>query len=506
MNDKDIFYLFLKHADIIVSRYKELTKPPTIYGIPPRYRECFDVNFAKSQQEFAKMGSSAYHCYFEKEGKEKYGVFAHIPLYKYTRWNLECIEKYKNQLVWLLLLEYGDFYFEEEHLKKYEQYIPWANISPDEPTHLPIFDNQTHFKSGTTLSNFKNIGKLSYDFIYSHISLIDILGLCTTGSFDMTIDLVQLLLNHYNGNIISDYKSYEYNYKGDTFSYYGGLAKNERISIPYEVISYIAKDLQLPNWRLLVPLIIKEDLTPENILDLYYFDKQCFEAYLKLDFTQRRNLISLINSNDKVRNEIECDTIKKIWQGKYCYFDTGFQISEKHFKDLPYTYNFSKELIEQHIDSWNHQSYEYHSGMQRTPDTNYHYHNRLTVWDVLSNEKTLLLTYELYKYLMSIDVMVGGYYIIEDRDYLATDIPNHPTNALKLFRFREIINDEEFNKIINDEAIIDFLLTNASEKYDKKYETGIVIDKLIMKFFKDFSFEKFQELVTMHKNANKEKL
>ena len=46
----------------------------------------------------------------------------------------------------------------------------------------------------------------------------------------MTIDLVQLLLNHYNGNIISDYKSYEYNYKGDTFSYYGGLAKNERIS------------------------------------------------------------------------------------------------------------------------------------------------------------------------------------------------------------------------------------------------------------------------------------
>lgn len=81
--------------------------------------------------------------------------------------------------------------------------------------------------------------------------------------------------------------------------------------------------------------------------------------------------------------------------------------------------------------------------------------------------KTLLLTYELYKYLMSIDVMVGGYYIIEDRDYLATDIPNHPTNALILFRFREIINDEEFNKIINDDAIIDFLLTNASEKYDK---------------------------------------
>lgn len=498
MNYKDIFYLFLKHADIIVSRYKELTKPPIVYGTPPKERECFDLNLAKSQQEIAKMGSSAYHCYFEKEGKKKYGVFAHIPLYKYTKWNLKIIDKYKDQLVWLLLLEYGNFMFEEELLEKYEQYIPWAEISSNGTKHLPIFDNHIYFKSGTTLSNFNNIGKLSYNFIYSHISVIDILGLCTTGRFDVTIDLVQLLVNHYNGNIISDDKSYEYNYKGDIFSYRGGLAQNKHISIPYEVFSYIAKDLQLPNWKLLVPLITQEDFTPENILDLYYFNKQCFDACLELDFPKRRNLISLINSSEKLRNTIDSDIIKTIWQGGNGY-KTNYLSHYVANDKLPYTYNISVELIKKYIDSWNKQLYEYQDYMQRTPDVNYHFYKRITMWNILSEEKTLLLTYDLCRYLMSIDVIIGGNYTIEDHDFLIEDIPNYPINALKLFSNRDILNDEEFDKIIHDEAIINFLLTNVAEKYGKNYVTGVIIDKLILKFFSDFSFEKFQELSLMYK-------
>ena len=486
MNEKDIFYLFLKHADIIVSRYKELTKPPVRFVTSSRGRECFDLNFAKSQQEIAKMGNSAYHCYFEKEGKEKYGVFAHIPLYKYTKWDIKIIDQYKDQLVWLLLLEYGDFMFEEELLEKYEQYIPWSEISSNGTKHLPIFDNHIYFKSGTTLSNFKNIGKLSYNFIYSHISEIDILGLCTTGNFDVTIDLVQLLVNNYNGNIISDNKSYEYNYKGDIFSYRGGLVQNKRISIPYEVFSYIAKDLQLPNWKLLVPLITQEDFTPENILDLYCFNKQCFDAYLELDFPKRRNLISLINSSKILQNTIDSDTIKTIWQGGR--------------NRLPYTYNISVELIKKHIDSWNEQLYEYHDHMQRTPDVNYHFYKRITMWNILSEEGTFLLTYDLCKYLISIDVIIGGSYTIEDRDFLTEDIPNYPINALKLFSNRDVLNDEEFDKIIHDESIIDFLLTNSTKTYDNKnYVTGVIIDKLILKFFSDFPFEKFQELSLMYK-------
>jgi hypothetical protein len=121
------------------------------------------------------------------------------------------------------------------------------------------------------------------------------------------------------------------------------------------------------------------------------------------------------------------------------------------------------------------------------------------MWNILSEEKTLLLTYDLCRYLMSIDVIIGGNYTIEDHDFLIEDIPNYPINALKLFSNRDILNDEEFDKIIHDEAIINFLLTNVAEKYGKNYVTGVIIDKLILKFFSDFPFEKFQELSLMYK-------
>ena len=483
MNNKDIFYLFLKHADVIVSRYKELTKPPVRF-VTSRERECFDLNFAKSQQEIAKMGNSAYHCYFEKEGKEKYGVFAHIPLYKYTKWDIEIIDQYKDKLVWLLLLEYGDFLFEEEILERYAQYIPWADFSSGVKQHIPISDTCYSFKSGTTLSNFKNIGKLSYEFIASHISVIDIFRLCSTGYFDVTIDLLNLLSN----NCLLD-------------ECIGRIANNQRISISYEVLYYIAKELQVINWKDLLISVPLEDMTPERLFSLHYIDNNCLCTFIKEDFDKRRKIINLI-SNSKFYNEIDLTMVKKIWQGEYCYtyYNTYFGSYGQHFKDLPSTYDFSKELIEQYLNSWNQQSYEYFDYMQRTPDTNYKYYNRLTVWDILSNEKTLLLTYDLCKYLMSINVMVGGYYIIEDRDYLAEDVPNYLMNALKLFRFRDIINDEEFDKIIHDESIIDFLLTNSTKTYDNKnYVTGVIVDKLILKFFSDFSFEKFQELSLMYK-------
>ena len=73
-------------------------------------------------------------------------------------------------------------------------------------------------------------------------------------------------------------------------------------------------------------------------------------------------------------------------------------------------------------------------------------------------------------------------------------------------------NNDEFVKIINDESIVDFLLTNAtkgcrrSDIYTSEYSytTGVVIDKLVMSFFYDFEFEKFKELASLYKKKNDE--
>lgn len=497
MNDKELFYLFLKHSDVVISSYE--TQTTTYNYNVQQSKDIFERTIVTSQQALEKQhGNYSYHCYFEKKGVDKYGIFAYIPLYKQTKWDLDTIEKYKNQLVWLLLLECGDFIFQEEHLNKYDQYIPWADFSTGEKKYFPIWDNYVRFESGTTLHNFKNIGKLSYEFISSRISVIDIFGLCSTGEFDVTKELIQLLLDNTNGNIIQDYNQ--------PVGYYG-LTCNRRITIPFEVLLFIAKDLHLPNWRLLIPQLSNSDLTAINMRELYLFDKECFEEFFKLDFEQRKFVVSLCIQNNKQQPVIDADLLKKIWQG-----GSISSIMGRHFKDLPYTYDFSIDLIKKHMSSWNEQSYEYFNGMQRTPDTNYHYYNRCTVWDILSEQQTLLLTYDLYKYLMSINVITGGQYILGDGRWIEEDIPNYPMNALILFRCREILNNDEFVKIINDEAIVDFLLTNAtkgcrrSDIYTSEYSytTGVVIDKLVMSFFYDFEFEKFKELASLYKKKNDE--
>lgn len=520
MNDKVLFYLFFKYSDIVISRYRELTSPPVQYvSTPQKAREDFE-NVLQSSKEFidGEIRSSGrsdngyrynfpnYYFYFGKKGWDKYGVFSLISLYKLAKWNISVIEKYKDSIVWPMLFEYGDYMFEEETLKKYEQYIPWADYSQEEKRYIPFFDNGVTVKLGTTLSNFKNVGTLSYAFIKSHISVIDILGLCSTGSFEVTKELIKMFCDNCSENLIFDYR-------GDR----AGLTKNERITISSDVLMYIAKNLKISNWEKLLPKI---NLTHENFLEFYLYDRQCMEIFFALEFDKRREIVSLIEQKEELRQVLVTDYVKQLWQGgrsdalytkSNLYFRSGGiailnqEYCEKEgfegLKNLPYTYDFSVQLIKKNISSWNKQSYEYFSRMKRTPDTNYHYYRRVTAWDILSKQESILLTYDLCKYLMSIDVFVGGSYVLEDGHFHSDDKPNYPINALKLFRFRDILNDDEFIKITQDENIIEFLFANADPPiWRDYYVAGNIIDKLIMNFFKDFSFEKFKEIIVKNRS------
>ena len=231
----------------------------------------------------------------------------------------------------MLLLECGDFVFQEEHLNKYEQYIPWADFSTGEKKYIPISDNFIKFESGKTLHNFKNIGKLSYEFIASHISVIDLYGFCSTGEFDVTKELIRLLLDNVEGDIICDYKQ---------IVGYRGLTSNRRITIPFDVLLYIAKDLQLLNWKLLIPQLSLCDLTTTNLRELYFFDKVCFEEFFQLDFEKRKFIVSLCTKDTELQQVVDADLLKKIWQG-----GSISSIMGENFTNLPYTYDFSIDLI-----------------------------------------------------------------------------------------------------------------------------------------------------------------
>ncbi len=511
MNDKELFRLFLKYSNIVISRYKELTLNVKRYT---------NLSFSKMRKDFEEELQSSkdfidkeiknsgyindgyrysfpnYYFYFGKQGWNKYGVFSFIPLYKQAKWNISVIEKYKENIVWAMLFEYGDFFFEEEILSKYEQYIPWVDYSEGNGKFIPFFDNGVTIKRGTTLSNFKNVGTLSESFIKSHITVIDIWGLCSTGSFKVTKELVKLFCESCSNNIVYDFREE-----------YGGLACNNRISISSDILLYIAKTLKINNWERLLPKIT---LTSKSFLDFYLYAPLSMEVFFKLEFDKRREIVSFIEHDRKLRRVIDSDFCKRLWQGgdnrdvylkflergrqwcaeqEYCEKE-GFE----GLKNLPYTYDFSIELIKKNILSWNKQSFEYFSGMKRTSDINYHYYKRITAWDMLSMQDSILLTYDLCKFLISLDVVVGGSYVLEDDSYHTDDVPNHPINALKLFQIRNVTNNEEFVKIVHDKVILEFLFANVViPPYPQNH---YIIDKLIINFFEDFSFKEFEYMAT----------
>lgn len=498
MNDKDIFYLFLKYKDVVISRYSEIqhnaTKARSV--VDDSQRIAFNDALQLSEKEIdwqiktsgRKNNEYLYSFdhfwfYLGKHGWESYGVFSYIPLYRRSFWTPEVIEQYKDAIVWPLLFEYGNFMLDEYVMNKYENF--WSK-------QLQFIYAVDHIvtKYGSKLRNFKNIGKLSSGFILSHISDIEIFGLCSTGCFELTYGLFKRLYEYYTGteDLIDGYEHFNF----------CGLANNTRIIITNETILQIAEHYCGTNWIALIPKIT---ITKDVLRRLYLINPQSVRGLCKLPFSKRRKIVDIIESDNELKTLFGCQNIKVLWQGNLCIYkidSTSIELAEKKgfegVRNLPYTYDFSIDLIKNSIESWNKQSFEFFSHMQRTPDTNYLYYKRLTAWDILSEQETLLLDYKLCKFLMTTNVVIGGSYVMEDGHYHTDDIPNHSINALTLFRFRSVRNKEELEKIFNDEDIIEILLKNADKPSwaQPYYITGNIIDSLIQVFFKDFSFDKFK--------------
>lgn len=509
MNKKDLERLFVKYSDVIESRYQKLTSPKVDYiTLKENKRDNFEkvlqvsIDFVDGEikgsgrtENGYRYGFPSYYFYLAKEGWNRYGIFSFISLYKRAKWDISIIERYKDNIVWPMLFEYGDYKFNEQELCKYEQYIPWIDYSQKAKRFVPFFDNGVTVIQGTTLSDFKNIDTLSDAFIKSHISVIDIFGLCSTGSFNLTKELVTLFQESCEYNLIDDFRGLKR----------GGLAYNNRITISSDVLLYIVKKLKIENWE---QLLLKVKLTPKLFFELYFYDSQRLEILFGLDFNSRRKILLFINQSKDLRKIVSKDFRKKLWQGgslqeiylgfleKNRWWYAGQEYCEKHgfegLKNLSYTCDFSKNLIKKSRSRWNKTSFEYFSHMQRTSDTNYHYYKIVTTWDLLSKQETILLTYDLCKYLRSINVVIGGTYVLEDGHYYSQAMSSNNTtvNGLILFRNRDVLNNEEYEKIINDVDIVEFLLANADPS---NYIAGSIIDKLIMTFFKRRSFDRFKD-------------
>lgn len=98
--------------------------------------------------------------------------------------------------------------------------------------------------------------------------------------------------------------------------------------------------------------------------------------------------------------------------------------------------------------------------MNRRPDTNYHYYRAYNMWDRFNENKHIKLSYELCKILYSIEIEIGGTYVLEDGTYLSEDYRNEKHNALEVFSGHNIM-EEDIEQIINDPEILDFIMKST---------------------------------------------
>lgn len=535
MSDKELFCIFLKHSDVVINRYEELVKQSMPIQKNVNLRKEFKIVFEYIEQqveeELRSLGAPDregyrfpdYLFYLGEAGYTKYGIFSRRELYENVKWTIDVIDTYKDSIAWLLLFEYGDFYFSEEILRKYDRYIPWFNDAHGEKRYIPF---TVDCKWGKSLGNFKNIGKLSYDFILSHISVIDLDALCETGEFEINDYLFRKLYNVMKekdvaANMISEDGKSIYNSYVQQFL--TNIQRNPRVSISRETIYDIIDTIGVNvfNWE---GLLCKNELIEEDFFRIYSIKHNALEVLFDLDFEIRRKYVYLIESNKSLLELLGINFVKKMYQGGslirlyntanlYSYGNKS-KVSDIVLNKLPYTYDFSIDLIKTNIDLWNQDLYEYFEHMQRTPDTNYSYYNRVTTWDILFKQETILLTYDLCKYLMNINVKIGGYYVIEDVSYIGENVPGFYVNALSLFQFKSVLNKSELKKILADADLVNSLLSNAvfisdssGENYWISRENKLgnhniapkgpgIVDYVVLDFFKDFSFDKFKELAT----------
>ena len=132
--------------------------------------------------------------------------------------------------------------------------------------------------------------------------------------------------------------------------------------------------------------------------------------------------------------------------------------------------------------------------MRRTPDTNYYYYRAINQWDVYLDRNNIPLTYELAKFLSTIEIKKGGTYMESDGGSMEEDHRFPVYNGLKAFASHHIDTTQDMEKILEDENIANMLLD---------YSNSINLDLLyyiLRKFFKDYPLKEYINVINQLKD------
>lgn len=382
-----------------------------------------------------------YHYY--KSDIKLRGIFAYAPIYKEIEWDFEFINDNLNAIDWLKLIRDSNIIWTEEALLRYDCFIPYENSSDD-----GMISYCEKFDDSCIKNCYDKLGFLSSSFIFSHKHLLEWNNFFSKGVFKFTPNELEFYYK-YASNIETEYHSgSDYTagsqisikslFENPNFKWTHDLLLKALSIAPQTVLNICVENDEfnnllrsLPNYRLLV----------DNILDT--IKKDCYEMMKQQQSGQRS--YPFYDYHEAVEH----------WNDFWLKFNNGGTIPNNAYQEF-----FTPENIKNNIDSWNIIIEEKFTGMNRRPDTNYHYYRAYNMWDRFNGNRHVKLSYELCKLLHSIEIKIGGSYVLEDGTYLSEDYRNETHNALEAFSGHDII-EEDMELIFNDPVILNFIMETA---------------------------------------------
>ena len=155
-----------------------------------------------------------------------------------------------------------------------------------------------------------------------------------------------------------------------------------------------------------------------------------------------------------------------------------------------YSIFFTPENILSNFSKWNEIIVDgAFSHTHRLSRDHYFYvYNVKTMWNFFNENKNLCLSYEICKVLSELTITIGGSYEKEydEQDYYDDGFHSKSINALEYFSNHTFSNDEEIEKLICDEDLLDVMLN---------YNNETIIEYCLNVFFQNYSVGKFMEVV-----------
>ena len=450
-------HCFTHQIEDIINNFPDLVLDiyfPKNKRIKGKFIENF-FKFLQNQVDFVRNNNNSYDRFdiiggrvrWSKESKlekliniDKHGLFAHEMIYRNLEWDFDMVEKYKDKIMWVELINWSNLIWSDEMLKKYEKYIPFCN--KDEETYCGRFKKEL---------DYRKFGFLGNSFLESHKDDLDWMRI---------------------------FKECEFDWSAKEMTYFVEYALG--IDLPYSD-SFPSTTASSQIEFSLSCLISNRHFkwTPSNLLTYLLLRRENWEALVD-DFRPELFKIFLSIPNIKEIAVPYVKDIKNFWE----------IVSNPHL--YPYdelSPEFTIERIQNNIEEWSNVVENKFFSMRRTPDTNYYYYRAINQWDIYKDRNNIPLTYELAKYLSTIEIKIGGEYMESDSGYLERDDRFPVYNGLEAFSSHHIDTTLDMEKILEDEDVANILLDyNHSINLDLLYYT-------IGRFFKDYPLKEYINVI-----------